>query len=173
MSKENFDPAMINLFKQEAGKHILKVNNLMLAMEKEGVKKEKFLEMKREVHTLKGDSRMLGFIKISDASHYLEELFLYLGTEEEQIDKILVENIFECLDAIQKAIDKLPDEEIDIDVNLYDDMERENSKKDEKIVLFDDVKEQKKSDKRKLFDNTENQKVKNQKDKTTADIKEK
>jgi two-component system chemotaxis sensor kinase CheA len=141
MDRNNFDPNMINLFKQEALKHILTVNNLLLSIEKEGVKKGTFINMKREVHTLKGDSRMLGINKISDASHKLEDLFELLGKNEKTIDKNLIEKIFKSLDAIQNAVDRLPDEEIDIDIQaiISQDHKIDEKKDDGKIEIFEPI----------------------------------
>ncbi len=141
MGKDNFDPNMINLFKQEANQHILKVNNILLSFEKAGIKKEAFSDMKREVHTLKGDSRMLGFIKISEASHKLEDLFELLGKGKKGADIGLIEKIFKCLDVIQKAVDKLPEDEVDINKEIESiiSLDKDDSSKEEqKIIIYED-----------------------------------
>lgn len=139
MGKENFDPNMINLFKQEANKHILKVNNILLSFEKSGIKKDTFSEMKREIHTLKGDSRMLGFVKISEASHKLEDLFELFGKGKKSIDSDLIEKIFKCLDAIQNAVNKLPEDEIDINKEIESIITPDkniSNNEEEKVIIY-------------------------------------
>jgi two-component system, chemotaxis family, sensor kinase CheA len=143
MNNANFDPAIINMFKQEAKKHILKVNTLLLAIEKDEGGNESFTEIKREVHTLKGDSRMLGFTKISEASHKMEDLFELMIKSSSTLDHSMIQNIFKGLDSIDKAIDALPDNEIDIEIGSFLDGNKTPEKKvdDGKIEIFsDDIK---------------------------------
>jgi|GEM_PF-795983 len=156
MKKENFDPNMINLFKEESAKHILIINNLLLKIEKEGFNKETFDGMKREAHTLKGDSRMMGFIQISEAAHKVEDIFELFKSDEKKFNLKIIENIFKALDLIQDAINKLPDQ-INIDIQSImmldgdaiekNKIEKKIEIKDEKIDIFiDNIEEKIKSE---------------------------
>ncbi len=119
MSDFKIDPGMANFFKTEADRHLLAISNNLLAMEQEGISKEKFTVMKREAHTLKGDARMLGFGKISNAAHKLEDLFEHLVNGDSAIDSSLADKIFTSIDIIQNAVSKLPDEEIEIVIEEF------------------------------------------------------
>ncbi|MBN2441720.1 MAG: response regulator [Spirochaetales bacterium] len=114
-----YDPHILEVFKTESDNCITRVNNLLLQVEKDGASSEVFKKIKGEVHTLKGDARMLGFESISVAAHKLEDLFALLEKEEEKADSALFKNVFHLLDAIQNAVTKLPEELVSIDISLF------------------------------------------------------
>jgi two-component system chemotaxis sensor kinase CheA len=105
-----FDHHIIEIFKKEAEKCITEMNNLLLKAEKQGGTPEIYKSMKGQVHTLKGDARMLGFESISNAAHSLEDLFALLEKEQGQIDAVLIKNVFAVIDAIDNAVKKVPEE---------------------------------------------------------------
>ncbi|MBN2535451.1 MAG: response regulator [Spirochaetales bacterium] len=115
----SYDPHILEVFKKESNKCITNVNNLLLKAEKEGGSSELYKTIKGEVHTLKGDARMLGFESISLAAHKLEDLFALLEKEKEKGDSELFKNVFKVLDLIEDAVKRIPEEMIDIDVSPY------------------------------------------------------
>ncbi|MBN1696163.1 MAG: response regulator [Spirochaetales bacterium] len=115
----SFDPQIVEIFKKAAAKCVTQVNNLLLEAEKEGGGSEIYKAIKGEVHTLKGDARMLGFESISVAAHKLEDLFGLLEKEEAKADPAMFSRVFDLLDAIDNAVGKLPDELVSIDLSSF------------------------------------------------------
>lgn len=116
MATFNNNPAIVNLFKIESAKHLLNINNTLLSSEKGGISKEMSSYMKREIHTLKGDSRMLGFHKISDAAHSMEDVFEAISNNNFELNTSVTNYILKSIDLIQNAINMLPDNEIEIEI---------------------------------------------------------
>ncbi len=114
MKKYQGDPGICALFKSSADTHIKKVNNELIALEKEGVKPEFLKAIKSEIHTLKGDSRMIGLESISDAAHAIEDLLESLSKSEPSQAGGIGTKIFKVLDAITRAVESLPDDVVDV-----------------------------------------------------------
>jgi len=109
------DPDILALFMNTARAQLTKVNNALLAVEKQGVKAETLKLIRGEVHTLKGDSRMIGLDSISGAAHAVEDLVTALEKAAKSERGKLVKRIFALLDAVEAAIERLPGEVMDID----------------------------------------------------------
>jgi two-component system chemotaxis sensor kinase CheA len=116
MKKYQGDPSICALFKTSVDTQIKKVNNALVALEKEGVKPEYLKIIKSEIHTLKGDSRMIGLESISDAAHAIEDILEQLGKSNPDETKVFSVKIFRILDAISQAVEKLPNEMMDIHI---------------------------------------------------------
>ena len=114
------DNEIINIFLQESKDHLNKSNAAVMELEKNGILPDQIKILKSEIHTLKGDSRMLGFASISDASHRIEDYILLLDGADEALVKKAVKAIFKILDLIQNAVDALPGEKTDIDLSHFD-----------------------------------------------------
>ena len=119
MDNMPYDPHILEIFKKESRNSITRVNNLLLRIEDEGASSELYKNIKGEVHTLKGDARMLGFESISLAAHKLEDLFALLEKEEIATESFQLKNVFDLLDAIEHAVTKLPDELVTIDISVF------------------------------------------------------
>ncbi len=154
MADQNFNLEMIDFFKQEANAHILKVNNLLLAIEKDGGNTGNFSKIKSEMHTLKGDARMMGLMSISGAAHKVEDLFEILIKSNKFDDKNLIKNLFKALDAIQNATDSLPESLVEIDLSfVFPDQETEPVENKQDVILFEEKEIEKQIDK--VFDKKE------------------
>ncbi len=116
MKKYQGDPSICALFKTSADAQIRKVNNALVSIEKDGVTQDLLKVIKSEVHTLKGDSRMIGLESISDAAHAIEDLLETLGKSDEQGAKKAGAKIFKMLDAIAHAVERLPNDMVDIQI---------------------------------------------------------
>lgn len=114
------DSDIYGIFIQEAMNHIVKINDGLLAIESEGPDSEKLQTIKSEVHTLKGDSRMLGFQSISQAAHRMEDYTAFLENAADDGErKKSLKILFSIMDAIEKAVQLLPGEKIEIDLSPY------------------------------------------------------
>ncbi len=99
---------IFNLFILEAQDNLNKVENALLELENNPKDKEAVAEVKREIHTLKGASRMMGFKNISTMAHSIESLFEKIEGNIELLKKSTVSALFFCIDWLYKAVETLP-----------------------------------------------------------------
>ncbi len=94
LSDQEFLKELFEEFREEATQRLTNIENLLLSYKPEY--KEKGIEIKRELHTLKGSAGMLGLETLSKIAHKLEDLF------KESEDKNLFSSdfLFFLLDSI-------------------------------------------------------------------------
>ncbi|MEO0275956.1 MAG: ATP-binding protein [candidate division WOR-3 bacterium] len=92
------------LFKSEAKEIIEKSEEIILKIEKEGVKKEFIEELFRHFHTLKGSAASIGENEIEKISHRVEDMLDKIRKEgKEEID---TEEILKSIDKIKKLLEE-------------------------------------------------------------------
>jgi len=102
--------AFIPKFVDENRDRIQKLNRAILAFEKDASNLELLKEIMREVHTLKGTARMMGFVDIVTLSHKVEDMFVKVKEGGLQSTKGLYDIVFQSLDMIANMVEsKLKD----------------------------------------------------------------
>jgi len=102
--------AFIPKFVDENRDRIQKLNRAILAFEKDAPNLELLKEIMREVHTLKGTARMMGFVDIVTLSHKVEDMFVKVKEGDLQSTKGLYDIVFQALDMIANMVEsKLKD----------------------------------------------------------------
>ena len=97
-------------FVDENRDRIQKLNRAILAFEKDAPNLELLKEIMREVHTLKGTARMMGFVDIVTLSHKVEDMFVKVKEGGLQSTKGLYDIVFQALDMIANMVEsKLKD----------------------------------------------------------------
>ena len=97
-------------FVDENRDRIQKLNRAILAFEKDAPNLELLKEIMREVHTLKGTARMMGFVDIVTLSHKVEDMFVKVKEGDLQSTKGLYDIVFQALDMIANMVEsKLKD----------------------------------------------------------------
>ncbi len=132
-----------NLFKQESRTHIEKTNNLIIELEKNPDNIDLIKEIKREVHTIKGSSRMIGLNNISKVAHQIENVFESLENKELRISSSLVTLILKWLDWIENSLEKIP-----VELPLEENFEESFQKTIENIKKTPLIAEQQKTEKK-------------------------
>lgn len=96
------DEELRNLYKVASADHIQNIETGLLYLEKNPLDQAKLEQLLREMHSLKGDSRMLGVKDVETLTHQLEDI---LGAVKRS-ERVLTSQVFECLyqgvDAIRK-----------------------------------------------------------------------
>ncbi len=92
--------AFIGKFQEEAGEYLQRLNEGVITLEQEPENRELIDQMLRDAHTLKGSSRMVGLIEISDVAHRLEDLMVKIRDGEMRYEPRMSDVFFEALDAI-------------------------------------------------------------------------
>jgi two-component system, chemotaxis family, sensor kinase CheA len=107
---------LIDIFKAETEEHLTKLDNGLIALEKQPDQPELVSNLNREVHTLKGAARVFGFSEIQDIAHRIEDIFEGIAGKKAVFNSFMAERIFKGLDAIRAILERIVQEkEIDLD----------------------------------------------------------
>ena len=90
--------------------YLTSLNQGLVSLEKESGNQNLLEELFRLAHTLKGASRMMGFGRISNIAHKIEDLFGLLKSKKLVFKSYLADPLFQALDVIEKALPRLADE---------------------------------------------------------------
>jgi len=92
--------AFIGKFKEEAAEYLQRLNEGVIALEGDPTNRPLIDRMLRDAHTLKGSSRMVGLLEISDVAHRLEDIMVGLRDGQRPYVPELTDGFFDALDAI-------------------------------------------------------------------------
>ena len=97
----------LSTFNDEARDHLQKLNQGLLALEKDPGNAEIIEEMFRSGHTLKGAARMMGFEEIKEVSHCIEDIFGAIHNKKIVLDAEMTTLLFKGLDTISSILDEV------------------------------------------------------------------
>lgn len=92
--------AFIAKFQEEAQDLLQRLNEGVIMLEADPGNRELIDQMMRDAHTIKGSSRMVGLIEISDVAHWLEDIMVKVRDGEMAYTAKMSDYFFEALDAI-------------------------------------------------------------------------
>ncbi len=92
--------AFIGKFQEEASEYLQRLNEGVIALEQDPGDEELIQQMLRDAHTLKGSSRMVGLMEISDIAHKLEDIMVHVREKDFVYTMGMSDLFFEALDAI-------------------------------------------------------------------------
>jgi two-component system chemotaxis sensor kinase CheA len=92
--------AFIGKFQEEAGEYLQRLNEGVITLEADPANRELIDQMLRDAHTLKGSSRMVGLIEISDVAHRLEDIMVKVRDGQMAYVPAMSDSFFEALDMI-------------------------------------------------------------------------
>jgi len=92
--------AFIGKFQEEAGEYLQRLNEGVITLEADPGNRELIDQMLRDAHTLKGSSRMVGLIEISDVAHRLEDIMVKVRDGQMAYRPDMSDSFFEALDMI-------------------------------------------------------------------------
>ncbi len=98
--------ALIEKFRSVGLERLERMNALLVQLEREPEDPESCEELLREIHTLKGEAKMMGFADINLVAHQVESVLLKVLTEERLVDPGPVELAFEGLDLMRGLLTK-------------------------------------------------------------------
>ncbi|NTV15182.1 MAG: hybrid sensor histidine kinase/response regulator [Desulfobulbaceae bacterium] len=96
----------IGRFVEEAREHVNVLNKGMIALEKNPADKEVIHQIFRSAHTIKGSSRMLKLLAISELAHKVEDVFGALREGKVEFSSELSAVLYKGVDAIAALIEK-------------------------------------------------------------------
>lgn len=138
------------VFISEAKEHLVSLNQALIELEKNPSNKDILNQIFRIAHTIKGMSATMGYEKITNLSHTMEDVLDKLRKKEIGVKSDVVNIIFQCFDTLEKLIEDVGKDvqsEIDISELL------------KKLVELTDKKETVSTEVEKKTPQTENQKT--------------
>jgi two-component system chemotaxis sensor kinase CheA len=92
--------AFIGKFQEEATEYLQRLNEGVITLEAEPGNRALIDQMLRDAHTLKGSSRMVGLMEISDVAHRLEDIMVKVRDGQMAYVPEMSDSFFEALDMI-------------------------------------------------------------------------
>lgn len=99
------------LFLTEALENFEELNRLFVDLEKDHSNRKVIANIFRIVHTLKGNAMGMGYDKIADLTHTVEDIFGAIKNGEIPLDKDLVDSLFRANDKIGGLINAITSDE--------------------------------------------------------------
>ena len=103
------------MFLAEAREHLEQLNLCIVRLEEDPKDRETVDEIFRIAHSFKGMSATMGFAKIAELTHNMEDVFELLRQRSGGLPPEAIDTVFACLDALLAATDSI---ETDGDENL-------------------------------------------------------
>ena len=106
MTDFQISPELLNIYLEEARAHLEGLDHALLALEREGLDPEVVAGIMGPLHTLKGNSGMMGFTGIKDYVHRLEDVFVRLGQGAVTLSRPLFDRLFAGASALRDAVEQ-------------------------------------------------------------------
>ncbi len=106
MPTEDIRQKLLPRFRETTADRVEKISGVLLAIERGAADADGRQELTRELHTLKGEARMMGFVGISTVVHAAEDL---LKSVPEAVPQAQVEALLAACDAIVPMLEAPPD----------------------------------------------------------------
>ena len=97
---------LVEKFRSVALDRVEKMNLVLVGLEREAGDEEAIEEISREIHTLKGEAKMMGFADVNLVSHLTEHLILDAAAGNFAIEKVQMDLIFEGFDILRSLLTK-------------------------------------------------------------------
>ena len=103
MSDFLISPELLNIYIEDARGHLDALDNCLLALEREGFDPETLSGALGPLHTLKGNSGMMGFGGIKEFVHRLEDVFAQVIGGRVGLSPAAFDRLFACASALREA----------------------------------------------------------------------
>jgi two-component system chemotaxis sensor kinase CheA len=97
---------LLNIFLEDARGHLEALDRGLLGLEREGLDPETMTGLLGPLHTLKGNSGMLGFSGIKDYVHRLEDVLGRMRDGQLDLSPVLFDRLFAGASALRDAVEK-------------------------------------------------------------------
>ena len=97
----------LEMFFEETDEHLLKLNELVLEFEKDAADTQILNDIFRSAHTLKGMAGTMGFEKMTEITHKLENVFSILKEGKMLADQEVISVVFNSLDALAEVVENI------------------------------------------------------------------
>jgi len=94
----------LEIFIDESNEHLQSLNEQLLVLEKEPENKETINEIFRAAHSLKGMAGTMGYKRMQNLTHNMENVFAEIRNDKMKVTANLVDVLFQCLDALESYV---------------------------------------------------------------------
>lgn len=106
MTDAQFSSELLNIYLEDARVHLDALDQCLLALERDGHDGARVAAALGPLHTLKGNSGMMGFSSIKDYVHRLEDVFALLRDQLLPFDGELFDQLFAGASALRDAVEQ-------------------------------------------------------------------
>lgn len=108
----------MEMFLDESHEHLQSLNDGLLGLEDNAEDLSILNEIFRNAHTLKGMSATMGYNKIAELTHEMEDVLDALRKQQLKVTEDIIDTLFKCLDSLEQMIDNVgngdPEDLIDV-----------------------------------------------------------
>lgn len=97
----------LEIFVEETREHLQSLNENLLVLEKEPENKDTINEIFRAAHSLKGMAGTMGYKRMQNLTHNMENVFSEIRNDKMKVTSDLVDTLFQCLDALEAYLDNI------------------------------------------------------------------
>ena len=97
----------LEIFIDETKEHLQNLNDLLLVLEKEPEDKATINEIFRAAHSLKGMAGTMGYKRMQNLTHNMENVFSEIRNDKMKVTASLVDTLFQCLDALEGYLNNI------------------------------------------------------------------
>ena len=97
----------LEIFVEETREHLQNLNEHLLILEKEPENKDTINEIFRAAHSLKGMAGTMGYKRMQNLTHNMENVFSEIRNDKMSVTSELVDTLFQCLDALETYLDNI------------------------------------------------------------------
>jgi two-component system, chemotaxis family, sensor kinase CheA len=106
MSEPTISSELIGIYVEDARAHLEALDHCLLTLERDGLDAEAIAAVLGPLHTLKGNSGMIGFSSIKDYVHRLEDAFARISESTLPLDPDVFDVLFSGASALREAIEQ-------------------------------------------------------------------
>lgn len=105
----------MDIFIEESKEHLQNMNRVLLDLENNMSDLQLLNEIFRVAHTIKGMSGTMGFTKVADLTHEMENVLHLVRTQEVAVNSYIIDILFECFDSLEGQISHIEEKSIESD----------------------------------------------------------
>ena len=114
------DNQYMDMFLDESHEHLQSLNEGLLRLEENMEEISAVNDIFRNAHTLKGMSATMGFAKIAELTHEMEDVLDLVRKEELKLNEDIIDTLFKCLDSLEQMVDSVGNGEAEDVVDVSD-----------------------------------------------------
>ncbi len=97
----------LEIFIDESKDHLQNMNEILLTLEKDKSDLSLLNEIFRVAHTIKGMAGTMGFTKVANLTHEMENVLHLVRNKEIEVNTAIIDVLFECFDALEAYVGHL------------------------------------------------------------------
>lgn len=97
----------LEIFIDESNEHLQSLSDQLMVLEKEPENKDTINEIFRAAHSLKGMAGTMGYKRMQNLTHNMENVFSEIRNDKMKVTATLVDVLFQCLDALESYVSNI------------------------------------------------------------------